>query len=94
MNFFLAAVSSRRDHPFKLIVFQQVNKKNAMIYGFEAAFFSSNFSNGVQASLALSNSFSASWTFFISALPSSIPAHFARALLIFFSRSASAALFI
>ena len=47
-----------------------------MIYGFEAAFFSSSFSNAFQASLALSNSFSASWTFFISALPSYNPGPF------------------
>ena len=35
-----------------------------MIYGFEAAFFSWSFSNGFQASLALSNSFSAIVDFF------------------------------
>jgi len=57
------------------IVFQRVNKKNATIFEFEAAFFLRPFRTASKRRLALSNSFSASWTFFISALPSSIPAH-------------------
>src|SRR5947209_15663019 len=66
----------------------------AVSYGFEAAFLSSYFSNGFQSSFALSNAFSASCTFFTSALPSAVPAHFAPASLIFFSKSATAALYL
>ena len=66
-----------------------------MIYGFEVAFVSWYFSNDFQASVALVQLFFGVVDFFhLRFALVNPPAHFAPALFIFFSSSASAALYI